>query len=342
MSYLIQEGELNSTLVTCQRCQETARRGAEVCLGCGATINAAILREQIINGLADTLELYDPLIGREIDSKYTIIERLGGGVTGAVYRAKRKLFGDEVAIKILHSEYATDVTAIERFRREARATLKLKNDNVVRILDYHGMSSGHSLAYIVMELLRGISLRTFLEGAGPLSIGQAVQLVLDICSGIGAAHQLSIVHRDLKPENCIVVPPSNMQEGEKVVVVDFGLARLCEQVDKNPLTQRGVVLGTPLYMSPEQCLGEDLGPTADVYSIGIMFYEMLAGQRPFAAKNLVGILTKHLYEAPPRLPEKLNVPQSLESVIMRALAKEPQDRQANAIELSTEIRAAVR
>jgi len=152
-----------------------------------------------------------------------------------------------------------------------------------------------------------------------------------ICAGVGSAHRQGVVHRDLKPENILVVAPDDDFEVESVRVVDFGLAKLLADAGA---TATGAVVGTPYYMSPEQCLGEPLDARSDVYSLGAMFYEMVSGQRPFGAETVSGVISKHLYDAPAVLPPSLGLPRRISAAIMQSLAKDPEDRPQNATELA--------
>ncbi len=282
----------------------------------------------------------DVLMGRVLDGKYEIVSPLGEGGMGAVYRARRVHIGDEVAVKVLHPRFVNDETLVERFRREARAAAQLHHPNVVIIHDYGEAGGAEAFAYIVMELVRGASLRGVLQSEERLDAARAVSLMRDICAGVGAAHRRQIVHRDLKPDNIIVMPPDDDHDGERVKVVDFGIAKLRDMASDSTLTQAGAVVGTPYYMSPEQCRGESLDARADVYSLGAMLYEMLAGSPPFTAPSVTGVIAKHLTEAPPRIPDDLQVPRALQETVMRALAKDPDARQRDAAEFAREIQAA--
>jgi eukaryotic-like serine/threonine-protein kinase len=275
------------------------------------------------------------------DDKYELHTHLGTGGMGTVYRARRVYVGDEVAVKVLHPSRVKSQESIERFRREARAIAMLRHPNVVALYDYRELYSERVQAYLVMELVPGMTLGQLLKHEGCLTLNRAITLMSDVCAGVGAAHQQGIVHRDLKPENILVVPPRTEAETEQVKVVDFGIAKLGDSATLNTLTQTGMVMGTPYYMSPEQCLGEELDARSDVYSLGILFYEMLAGRRPFIAATLTGLIAKHLNEAPPPLPKHLGVPPAVEAVIHRALAKERTARPADALMLTQELQAAL-
>ena len=285
----------------------------------------------------------DPRIGLVLDSKYKLVEHLGEGGMGSVFRAERLHIGDYVAVKLLHPDLVREKHALERFRREARSAAMIRHHNVVSIHDFSdGTTNGNktSEAYIVMELVQGVSLGNLLRREGRLSPPRAVALMQDICAGVGVAHRRGLLHRDLKPDNVIVSPPSHEGERETAKVVDFGLAKVRDIAAQTSLTNTGAVLGTLYYMSPEQCSGEELDPRADVYSLGAMLYEMLTGQPPFRSNNVAGLITKHLHELPPAFPPSLQIPPALAQVCFRALAKNRHERQPDAVALGRELKAA--
>jgi serine/threonine-protein kinase len=305
------------------------REGARFCDHCGASVSLAPTDKVDSADRAETLRDYDPLIGQTLDSKYELCDRLGEGGMGAVYRGRRVHIGDEVAVKVLLQKFVADAGSIERFRREARAAAVLRHQNVVAIYDYSEARGPDAPAYIVMELLDGLSLRGLLQKEGRLSPARAISLMRQICAGVGAAHRRDVFHRDLKPDNVIVLAADADRETETVKVVDFGIAKLRDVAGVPSLTQTGAVVGTPYYMSPEQCRGEPLDARSDVYSLGAMLYEMLAGAPPFMAETVTGVIAKHLFEPPPSLPRDIDAA-SIEKVIIRALAKNPGARQPDA------------
>ncbi|MCA1634183.1 MAG: protein kinase [Acidobacteria bacterium] len=338
--------------MNCPQCQRPLREGSQFCTHCGTRTSHG--RDSLSESIptvergsatggdagAETMSETDPLVGRVLDGKYELLGRLGEGGMGAVYRASRVHIGDEVAVKVLHSKLVNDETLIERFRREARAAAQLQHPNVVTIHDYGEARGPAGFAYIVMELVRGVSLRDLLRREGRLDPAHAVALMRDICAGVGAAHRREIVHRDIKPDNIIVLPANEEHERERIKVVDFGIAKLRDLASDSTLTQAGVMVGTPFYMSPEQCRGEHLDARADVYSLGALLHEMLAGSPPFAAASVSGVLAKHLTEAPPPLAQELHVAPALQAAISRSLSKEAEGRQRDAAEFAREILAA--
>lgn len=328
--------------MNCPQCQKSLGDEAPFCDRCGHNINLPHgPTQENFSSLDTTLAFIDPLIGRVLDSKYEILSRLGTGGMGAVYRVRRVHIGDEVAVKVLHQKLVARETAIERFRREARAAAMLHHANIVTIHDF-GEGRSHDIpAFIVMELLEGESLRAILKREGKIEPKRAVLLMQDICAGVGAGHRRGIIHRDLKPDNVMVLPLSDDRGREIVKVVDFGIARLRDLIGVSTLTETGNVLGTAHYISPEQCRGEELDSRSDVYSLGAMFYEMVAGRPPFVAATMAGIIGKHLTEAPPPLDKTLNIHPSLEDVVMRSMAKNPAERPVDALELASQLQIAI-
>lgn len=322
----------------CPTCQTPLPDDSRFCNKCGVATIEVDLKTTIKNApetdpnnrVRDQLSEDDPRIGIVLDSKYQLLQRLGQGGMGTVYRARRLHIGDEVAVKLLSHELLRDNYSIERFRREARSAAMIRHPNVVSIHDFSdGTESDPAEAYIVMELVRGESLRSLLEREGRLFPERAVNFMRDICAGVGVAHRQGLLHRDLKPDNVIVSPPSTDGERETAKVVDFGLAKIRDD-NVSPLTEMGSMMGTIYYMSPEQCRGEELDARADVYSLGAMLYEMIAGRPPFRASNITGLITKHLSEPIAAFDPSLHIPTSLATVCFQALAKRREERQPDA------------
>jgi serine/threonine protein kinase len=274
----------------------------------------------------------DPLIGSTLDEKYRLDERLGTGGMGTVYRATHLLIDRPVAVKVLNPRYVEDEAAQTRFRREARAAGRLQHINAVTVTDFGRTSDG--LVYIVMELLEGRTLRDVLAREAPLDVARAVSIMLQISSAVAAAHQAGVIHRDLKPANIFVV--QRKEAPPFIKVLDFGIAKLAADAlddddDPQTLTQVGAMIGTPRYMSPEQCDGAHLTPAADVYSMGIILYEMLTGTTPFNGTSPLAIALKHSSQ-PPRNPREFvaTIPVALEEVVLHALEKKAEDRPKDA------------
>lgn len=329
--------ETAGRMINCPQCQKSSRPAAKFCDGCGLALKQDAAPTKLYE--RETLPLMtssaDSLLGRVIHSKYEILELIAAGGMGRVYRARRLHIGDDVAIKLLVKKYVADRNAVERFRREAQAAARIHHRNVVVIHDFGEDDSGDTPAFIVMELVRGIPLKVLLMNEGRLSLERTLKLMREVCRGVGAGHQLSVIHRDIKPDNIII---QTDEEGrETVKVVDFGLAKLREEIGIPSLTQVGIVLGTPYYMAPEQCRGDALSIRSDVYSLGVMAYEMLTGAVPFRGDNVLSVCIKHENGVPPPFPESLDIPAAVEAVVMRALAKDPGGRQEDALAFAREL-----
>jgi serine/threonine-protein kinase len=323
---------------SCPRCQQAVRPTARFCDYCGLSLSSEDTDTAILDGsIEPAISSPESLSGLIINSKYKILGQIGVGGMGKVYRARRLHIGDEVVIKLLDKKYVSDAVAAERFRREAQAAAKIRHQNVVIIHDF-GEADDEIPAYIVMELVVGVSLKDILQTEGHLSVERTISLMREICRGVGAGHSHGVIHRDIKPGNIIV--SHNDESRETAKVVDFGLAKIRDETGNPSVTQIGVIVGTPLYMSPEQCRGEAPTIGTDVYSLGILTYQMLAGFVPFSGGTSASTCMKHQNEVPPSLPKGLAVPKPVESVLMRALAKDPNDRQVDAAEYSRDLQAA--
>lgn len=281
----------------------------------------------------------DPLLGHVFDEKYRLDARLGGGGMGTVYRATHLLIDRPVAIKVLSQRFVGDETAQQRFRREARAAGRMQHANAVSVTDFGATADGY--LYIVMELLEGQTLRDVLMREGPLDVARAVSIMLQTCAAVAAAHDAGLIHRDLKPANILIAQRPDTPAVVKVL--DFGVAKFAveEQADDDyqTLTQVGALIGTPRYMSPEQCSGSGpVTPASDVYSLGIILYEMLSGAPPFNAETPLAIVFRQVSAPPPPLPA--TVPEKLRTIVERALAKDPAKRFLNAEELREELLSA--
>ncbi|HJR08482.1 MAG TPA: serine/threonine-protein kinase [Pyrinomonadaceae bacterium] len=302
--------------------------------------DGAILRADATIALESPL---DPLAGYVLDEKYRLDRRLGEGGMGTVYHATHLLIDRPVAVKVLHPRFVEDEAAQERFRREARAAGRLRHTNAVTVTDFGRTAEG--FVYIVMELLEGRNLREVLAFESPMESGRAVALMLQVAAAVEAAHESGVIHRDLKPANIFIVQPKGAPPIVKVL--DFGIAKLAadtvDDSEQNALTQTGVMIGTPRYMSPEQCDGAHLTPAADVYSLGIILYEMLTGTTPFTGPSPLAVALQHSSK-PPRRPSELvaSIPPELERVVLHALEKNPLNRPPDAGAFRRELHAAAR
>ena len=314
----------------CVRCNNSIADSALFCNTCGLEVPSEITQEARARSPAT-----DPLIGSTIDGKYQLYAKLGSGGMGAVYRARRTLIGDDVAIKILHFNQ-NDSPEWERFRREAQAAARLKHAHAVSIFDFGISRDGRQ--YLVMELVEGESLRQVIKRQGRLPPAFAAEIVTQVCAALDEAHRHNIVHRDIKPDNILV----DLQNSKpKVTVLDFGIAKLRGE-STGTLTQTGSVLGTPHYMSPEQCLGEELDGRSDVYSLGIVVYEMLTGVVPFNAPISTAVVVQHVNQSPPSLrSSNPDIPWTVERAVLHALEKKPDARPATAGAFAAELTRAI-
>jgi len=258
--------------------------------------------------------------GTLIDGRYRVVSRVGSGGMAEVYCADDVQLGRRVAVKLLHERFAADEEFVERFRREASSAAALSHANIVSVYDRGEWSGTY---YIVMEYLDGRSLDSIVREEAPLPAERAIELTEQVLRAARFAHRRGIVHRDLKPHNVII------DEEGRVKVTDFGIAR----AGASEITQTGSIMGTARYLSPEQAQGQPVSPQSDLYSIGVMLYELLTGAVPFEGDSVVAIALRHLSE-PPRPPSSL-VPQvspALDAIVLKALAKAPAKRYADADE----------
>jgi serine/threonine protein kinase len=261
-------------------------------------------------------------LGTLVDGHYFVEALLGEGGMGAVYRAKHLSLDRYVALKLLRADVAVSSSALRRFAREARAVARLRHPNVVTIHDFRN-APGVGF-YLVMEYLEGRSLREELKQRGPLPVREAIALIEPVCSAVAQAHSAGVVHRDLKPDNVFLEAVPN---GFVVKVLDFGVARLLDADGEAPLTAAGGILGTPLYMAPEQCDGRPTDARSDVYSLGCVLYEMLTGRPPFVGESLASVLYQHIAKQPtPASDHRREIPAAVVLVLQKALAKAPAER----------------
>ncbi len=288
--------------------------------------------------LVDDEESPDKFIGLVLDAKYQVERLIGKGGMGNVYEAKHLHMGLPVAIKILHPHLVTDSTAVERFRREARSARTVNHPNAISIMDF-GVTSDNIL-YLAMELINGLSLQEVLKKDITLDSTRAVKIMRQVCLAVDVAHQKAIIHRDLKPDNILLIDSGT--ETEKVKVIDFSIAKMKESGKDPNLTSAGVVVGTPQYISPEQAQGLELDSRSDIYSMGIILYQMLTGNVPFTGKTSAMLLMQHIQAKPKSLREiKPEIPLKLEEVILRSLSKQAKDRQQTAAILAKELEEAI-
>ena len=270
-----------------------------------------------------------PQSGDLIADRYELEELVGTGGMSTVFRAHDRQLERRVAIKILHEHYATDPEYLERFRREARAVARLSHPNIVTVID-RGNDDGRQ--YIVFEHVDGENLKEFVLRSGRLPVRRALELALAIADGLSFAHQRGLVHRDVKPQNVLL-----NKDGD-VKVTDFGIARSLHV--EHGVTQTGTVMGTGEYLAPEQASGKPVSPATDVYSLGVVLWELLAGDVPFVGENFVAIALRHVNELPPDLRERRpDVSPRLAAAVDRALAKDPARRFPSMADFAKELRA---
>ena len=279
----------------------------------------------------------DPYIGTTISDRYVVDAILGEGGMGRVYLAHHKIIDKQVAIKILHAELAKDKEAVGRFVREAKAASSIGNSHIVDISDFGELRDGST--YFVMEYLDGGTLADLIEERGSLDPPLIYELATQMCDGLAAAHQQQIIHRDLKPDNVTLVKQGDDDLFCKIL--DFGIAKVSTGTSNTKLTMAGAVFGTPHYMSPEQAAGAAVDHRTDIYSLGVMMYEMASGDMPFNADNFMGILTQHMYKAPVPIRALVaapDCPPGLEALILKCLSKKPDARYQSMGELAADIR----
>jgi serine/threonine protein kinase len=269
-----------------------------------------------------------------IVGSYRILGTISVGGMGTVYRAEHTLIGRLAAIKILHPELCANRGIVNRFFNEARTTSSLKHPGIVEVFDFGYMASGH--AYLIMEFLEGLPLSHRIRARGKMVEGEAAMLLRGVCVGLSAAHDKGVIHRDLKPDNIMVIPDPDSPGGERVKLLDFGIAKLTDIGLNGSATRTGSVMGTPTYMSPEQCRGSgEVDHRADLYSIGCILYEMVAGRPPFVRTGAGEAIGSHLFIDPePPSRHVAGLSPETEALIMKLLAKKADQRVQTARELA--------
>jgi serine/threonine-protein kinase len=311
----------------CSQCAADVAEGAQFCGNCGAA-------QETPAGNVD-----DRWLGRVVDARYRVLQRIGTGGMGVVYRVEHLRLGKIAAMKVLAPEMAAKEEMIHRFRLEAQAVSKLNHPNIVHTFDFGQFEDS---LYLIMEHVKGDDVAAVLKREGPMEFGRAARLFAQACSALTEAHDHGIIHRDLKPENLML---ARRRDGsEHVKVLDFGLAKLREPDETSSITTGKQVLGTPYYMSPEQVRGELLDPRADVYSLGATLYRVLTGEPPFQAPSPVGVLSKHVTDpvVPPRTraPQR-GLPREADEIVLRAMAKNLEERYPSAAAFQQELERAL-
>ncbi|HEY8924643.1 MAG TPA: serine/threonine-protein kinase, partial [Polyangia bacterium] len=294
----------------CPSCGSEAPAETALCPRCGTAIR-------------------DPLIGAVLGDRYLIVSQIGVGGMGAVYRAEHTTLKRELAIKVLLPEFGGKDEFVRRFEREAESASRLSHPHIIAVTDFGRTPEG--LLFLAMEYLDGRSLTSLIR-EGPLGVARALGIARQILAGLNRAHGAGVVHRDLKPDNIMLID----REGNRdfVKILDFGIAKVTDPAPgREALTQAGMVFGTPEYLSPEQALGDTIDARADLYALGVIMFEMLAGQRPFESEDKVRIISMHLSHVVPRLAAvnpAVEVPPAIEEVVAQALEKPRENRFASA------------
>jgi serine/threonine-protein kinase len=276
-------------------------------------------------------------LGKVVDGRYRVLEVIGRGGMGVVYRVEHLRMGKIAAMKVLHRDLADDPEVVQRFEREAAAVSRLHHPHTVQVFDF-GTAQG--ALYLIMEYVRGLDLAHIIQRDGPMPWARAAPLLAQICGALQEAHELGVIHRDLKPENVLITRTTGGRDYAKVL--DFGLAKLDPRAGDAPgrdlrETERQQIVGTPYFMAPEQIRGEAIDARTDLYSFGALMFELLTGQHLYMGSTAVGVLTKHLTgtpDAPSMRSPKLGIPPAVDAIAGKALAKDPKDRWQSAAELA--------
>ncbi|MDP3213210.1 MAG: serine/threonine-protein kinase, partial [Deltaproteobacteria bacterium] len=312
-----------------------------ICPACQISYDGSVTRcahdnRRLLTVAAFERSMDDALIGTVLAERYDILDRLGVGGMGTVYRAEQRALGRDVAVKVLRRELGRDPDTVARFHREAQALSNLRHPNTVAVLDFGQTPDG--LLFLVMELLEGEMLSTRLRRDGALPVAEALRITTGILRSLAEAHRAGIVHRDLKPDNIFLARVEAHADAEELVkVVDFGVAKIRPGGVDAPIdplsTQEGTVFGTPRYMSPEQAQGRALDGRSDLYAVGVMLFQMLTGAVPFGEDDAVVVMAHHIMTPPPRVLD-LNpagdIHPALDALVASSLEKRPGDRPASA------------
>jgi serine/threonine protein kinase len=286
--------------------------------------------------VAQIAEKGDPLIGVVIKDRYQLTEVIGRGAMGVVYKANQTTDGKEVAIKVLHTHLTSNQESLKRFQHEAQAASSLMHPNIVRLYDV-GVGPGGQ-PYIAMEFLEGTTLADYMRSRKFLNPKEAVPIIRQVCEALAEAHSHGVLHRDIKPANIMLM--NRFGQENFVVVLDFSIAKVIQRASDVDSTTPGLIFGSPAYMSPERFMGRGGDFRSDIYSVGIILWQMLAGRAPFKSSDLYTLMNEHISTPPPSIKSvrpDCDIPPALEETIARALAKKEKDRQENMKQLLAEL-----
>jgi len=309
--------------IKCPKCHSNNTDTARFCSNCATPLPTS--KEIPVTATLET-PTAELSRGTTFAFRYEIIEELGKGGMGKVYRVEDRKIKEEVALKLINPEIASDKKTIERFSNELKVARKIAHRNVCRMFD---LGEEKGMHYITMEYVRGEDLKSMIRMTGQLGLGTTINIAKQVCEGLTEAHRLGVVHRDLKPQNIMIDKEGNAR------IMDFGIAR---SLEAKRITGAGVIIGTPEYMSPEQVEGKEVDCRSDIYSLGVILYEMVTGQLPFEGDTPLSIAMKHKSEAPPNPKwQNAQIPDSLSGVILRCMEKDREKRYKNSEELLSEL-----
>src|SRR5436190_2479609 len=331
----------------CPRCRTSFAEASRFCRECGADMThasplaaaneppAAVSSADggvIDRRLSDSNQAW---LGKIVDGRYRVLEVIGRGGMGVVYRVEHLRMGKVAAMKVLHRDLAEDADVIHRFEREAAAVSRLHHPHTVQVFDFGAVQGA---LYLIMEFVRGQDLGRIIDRDGPMPWARAAPLLAQICGALQEAHELGIVHRDLKPENVLITRSTAGRDYAKVL--DFGLAKLDQRGAPTRETERQQIVGTPYFMSPEQIRGEEVDARSDIYSFGALMFQVLTGQHLYSGTTAVGVLTKHLTadpDAPSMRTPRMGIPPAVDHLCRKALARDPAARWQTAAALGEAI-----
>jgi serine/threonine protein kinase len=321
-----EDNSLTVTRKTCTVCRKDFFTSIGSCPHCGDTNLLEVKR--------------DAFIGRTLADRYQVDSLIGTGGMGVVYKAWQEGLRRSVAVKVLRHQFINDEMSVKRFQQEAIAASRLAHPHIVALHDYGSTNDGY--LFMVMDIIEGKSLSQVYREKKSIGVERTIKIALQVCEALEHAHRNGIVHRDLKPGNIMLT--NFHDESDYVKLVDFGIAKLLVKDQDQELTQKGDVFGSPLYMSPEQCLGKDLDGRSDIYSLGAVLYEALTGDVPHMGKNIIETIDKQIHsEALPFSATRpdIYIPERLEAVVIKDLSKDPAARQQSMKELASELKISV-